>query len=550
MLQFGEKINSQNGDKTMGFGIFRIEKLKSMGNLKQSLMHAFREHSRTPNADPNRKAENIKLSDVSSVDEAMNKYDELLKARNKPSPIRADQVRGLEVIVTASPESMAKMSREEQIQFLKDGLAFSNKEFGKDNLIHAEIHFDETTPHLTAFYIPLSTKTYRGGKVYTDLNAKDLMGGKTEYVKRQTKFFEEVSSKYGLERGKENSQAEHTTVKEFYRRINESMKLEDPDFLAGVEKMTARKIINVPSDLPIFGKPRTFDMDPYIQLKYLNAELKLVTEKMEMTPFYGIKSANKKIEKEIARRLAEEQEKLKSEYDKKVQEFEFYKAEKLKKLESEYDEKHTVLNSKYEKEFNTVMKYEKEITEKWLNFLKEMAKIVKINPNFIRNENWAEFQDMIKDAVKTAVERFLMVSNELAAERVKNASMGDLMAKNEELERDVASLKQEKWALDGKLEKFSTFAGVKEVYQETLIATYGYIDDRIADQATKYNHSSVSVRYDALQETFRLLEVAKNADIAFGHALELKYGDKISECHKYVSENKHLMNLRGMGMSR
>lgn len=534
----------------MGFGIFRVEKLKSMGNVKQSLMHAFREHSRTPNADPSRTSENLKLSDVSSVEEAMNKYDERLKARNKPTPIRADQVRGIEVIVTASPESMAKMSREEQIQFLKDGLNFSNKEFGEDNLIHAEIHFDETTPHLTAFYIPLSTKTYRGGKVYTDLNAKDLMGGKTEYVKRQTKFFEEVSSKYGLERGKENSQAEHTTVKEFYRRINESMKLEDPDFLAGVEKMTARKLENVPSDLPILGKPRTFDVEPYIQLKYLNAELDLVKKKMEMTPFYGTQSAKKKIEKETARRVAEEQEKLNSEYDKKVQEFEFQKAEKLKKLESEYDEKRTVLNAEYAKEFETVEKYEKELTERWLNFLKDMAKTVKVYPDFIATETWDEFQNRIKNAVNKAVERFSKVSDDLVAEKAKNASMSHFGALNAKLEKDYAELQKEKWDLDEKLEKFSTFKGVKEKYQASLIENYGYIEERIAEQTLKFHDYSVRTRHNALQETYRLLDIAKGADMVYYSSLQIKFGEQIAECEQYLNENRHLLSTPGMSNGR
>lgn len=534
----------------MGFGIFRIEKLKSMGNLKQSLMHAFREHSRTPNADPERKQENLKLSDVSSVTEAMNKYDERLKARNKPSPIRADQVRGLEVIVTASPESMSEMTREEQIQFLKDGLAFSNKEFGEDNLIHAEIHFDETTPHLTAFYIPLSTKTYRGGKVYTDLNAKDLMGGKAEYVKRQTKFFEEVSSKYGLERGKENSQAEHTTVKEFYRRINESMKLQDPDFLTGVRKKLKKQIDNVPSDLPVFGKPRTIEVEPYATLKDLNAELNLVAKKMEMTPFYGTQSAKKKIERDIARRLEEEQKKLNSAYDKKVQELEFQNTEKLKKLESEYDEKRTVLASEYAKEYDGVMKYRDEITEKWLNFLKEMAKTVKINPDPIGNENWAEFQDRIKNAVKGAVERFLKVSNDLALTKAQNASMSDLRAKYETLSRSYNSTYEKLREAEEKLEGLTEFESIKKIYQEALQAKYGHIDERIAKEVSKFQSDSVRARAAAFNETHRWLEIAKKADAGLYGELVAKYRERIDECYEYIQKNKHLLNMPGMGMGR
>lgn len=217
----------------MNYGIFRVAKLKTMGNLKGSLMHARREQD-TPNADPTLTPSNILLTDTPTVEAVLKKYEAL-----KPEKIRADQVRALEVLITASPEAMKAMTREQQIEYLKKGLEFSNKEFGgEENLLHAEIHIDETTPHLTAFYIPLVTsKNARSGKVKTGLNAKKLTGGKKEFSERQTRFYEQVSKGYGLERGEIGSKATHKKVLQWYSELNkEELTNVVPDVVKSLEE--------------------------------------------------------------------------------------------------------------------------------------------------------------------------------------------------------------------------------------------------------------------------------------------------------------------------
>lgn len=217
----------------MGYGIFRIAKLKTMGNLKGSLAHARREQD-TPNANLELMSGNLLLTDTPTVESVLKKYEEL-----KPDKIRADQVRALEVLITASPESMKQMTREKQIEFLKRGLEFANKEFGGEkNLLHAEIHFDETTPHLTAFYIPLVTsRNARSGKVKTGLNAKKLTGNKNEFMERQTRFYEQVSRHYGLERGDVGSKATHKKISQWYSELNkEELTNVVPDVVKSLEE--------------------------------------------------------------------------------------------------------------------------------------------------------------------------------------------------------------------------------------------------------------------------------------------------------------------------
>ena len=70
------------------YGIFRVEKLKKLSNLRGSLMHAFREQE-TPNADPTRLNENTLLTpDTFDVSSTLDKYERL-----KPTgKIRSDVV--------------------------------------------------------------------------------------------------------------------------------------------------------------------------------------------------------------------------------------------------------------------------------------------------------------------------------------------------------------------------------------------------------------------------------------------------------------------------
>lgn len=200
------------------YGIFRVEKLKKVANLKGSLMHAFREQE-TPNADPQRKSENTLLTpDTYNVESTLEKYNQL-----KPTgKIRSDVVHAIEVLVTASPEKIKAMNNEERNQYFKEALAFCNSQFGDKNLLHAQIHNDETTAHLTAFYIPVIEKTNKKGETVRRLNANSLLGGKREYSERQTAFYEQVSKKYGLERGEVGSKATHKKILDWYSELNAS----------------------------------------------------------------------------------------------------------------------------------------------------------------------------------------------------------------------------------------------------------------------------------------------------------------------------------------
>ena len=135
---------------------------------------------------------------------------------------RKDAVVLLDGLFTASPEFFENKSDDEIKKYFADCLEFYVKEFcqgDKTRVLNAVIHLDETTPHMQVASIPVYTSE-SGNR----LNAKIIMGNKTDYRKRQDRFFEAVSEKYGLERGEPASAINdkvHTTKREWQAATQE-----------------------------------------------------------------------------------------------------------------------------------------------------------------------------------------------------------------------------------------------------------------------------------------------------------------------------------------
>jgi len=188
----------------MAFAILRTAKLKHGGNIAASLQHAFRER---PTANADESVDNVILKGGQSVDEV----NQDIQART-PEKYRKDAVRVVEVMITASPEAFERHGGQmsDQSEYFKDSLRWLEDKFGKDNVVSAQIHLDETTPHLSVYIVPNV-----GGK----LNAKEFLGGRQKLSAMQTDFAEKVGKKYGLERGLAGSPAYHTEVKQFYNAL-------------------------------------------------------------------------------------------------------------------------------------------------------------------------------------------------------------------------------------------------------------------------------------------------------------------------------------------
>lgn len=136
----------------------------------------------------------------------------------------------LDGLYTASSEWFDTHPKDEWLKFFKDCLDYHIKTYaGSDEsrLLNAVIHLDETCPHLQVASIPILDDGIR-----LRLSAKDIMGGKQDYRKRQDNFYEQVSKKYGLDRGEVIDEGElrlHLTKREWQiatqeERLEEALK--------------------------------------------------------------------------------------------------------------------------------------------------------------------------------------------------------------------------------------------------------------------------------------------------------------------------------------
>lgn len=202
------------------FAIMRCKKLASMGSVAGALRHCYRERE-TPNADPERTPTNEHAA-ATSTDQAMGRMRALL-----PEKRRRDAVLAVEYLMTASPEWWQEASQKQQDEFFRRSRQWLADKYGADRIITATVHRDETSPHLSAFVVPLT----RDGR----LSAREFVGGRQQMRNDQTSFAAAVAD-LGLSRGIEGSKARHQTIREHYAALKRPV----ADLALSAEDVTPR----------------------------------------------------------------------------------------------------------------------------------------------------------------------------------------------------------------------------------------------------------------------------------------------------------------------
>lgn len=216
------------------FCILRAAKLTTWGNVAASAQHTWRERE-TPNADPSRLANNVNLRAVDNADALAERIRERIALAGKN--VAPDPVLAIEYFIGRSPDADI-----DDDAYLRDALAWIEAQHGADNVVAATIHYDEQTPHMAVYVVPLVQTADRvrrrsviagtnpdGSKRRETreviergtckLSAAHYLDGSKKLATMQTAFAEAVGSRYGLERGIEGSGARHERVQRAYGAI-------------------------------------------------------------------------------------------------------------------------------------------------------------------------------------------------------------------------------------------------------------------------------------------------------------------------------------------
>jgi len=179
----------------MSYAIFRTQKIKSTV-LDKCQRHNQRENKNYSNKDIdlNRTKLNYDLHnkhDIVYIDEINKKIKERYTGKKA---IRKDAVLNVECLITSDAEFFKTIGSDETKRYFKEAYEFVKTEFGKENIIYANVHMDETTPHMHLGFIPITSD----GR----LSAKEWLDGKIKLTELQDRFFSYVTSKgFDLDRG-------------------------------------------------------------------------------------------------------------------------------------------------------------------------------------------------------------------------------------------------------------------------------------------------------------------------------------------------------------
>ncbi len=191
----------------MPYAICRVAKIKTAQAGAAKTAHNYRQRE-TPNADTERKPMNHEY-----INTAERNYWELATERIQEAGAKArhDSVRGVEVLLTASPEAFKRQADGTPndwhgSKWAEANIAFLKGKFGEQNVVSCTLHQDELTPHFHAVVVPITAD----GR----LSAKDVFNPKTLRV-LQTEYAEAMKP-FGMERGVEHSRAKHEVMRHVY----------------------------------------------------------------------------------------------------------------------------------------------------------------------------------------------------------------------------------------------------------------------------------------------------------------------------------------------
>jgi hypothetical protein len=191
----------------MPYAICRVAKIKTAQAGAAKTAHNYRQRE-TPNADTERKPLNQEY-----INTAERNYWELATERIQEAGanVRHDSVRGVEVLLTASPEAFPRQADGTPndwhgSKWAEANIAFLKAKFGEQNVVSCTLYQDELTPHFHAVVVPLTAD----GR----LSAKDVFNPKTLRA-LQTEYAEAMKP-FGMERGVEHSRAKHEVMRHVY----------------------------------------------------------------------------------------------------------------------------------------------------------------------------------------------------------------------------------------------------------------------------------------------------------------------------------------------
>lgn len=210
----------------MSYCVARMEKMKS-DNLVGIGNHNQRRFSNHSNKDIDVSKSHLNYDILDKVKSYKTDIEGYINA-NKSSKraVRKDAVLVCEWIITSDSDFFESMSPADTREYFQTAIDFFAERYGSKNLMYAQVHLDERTPHMHLGIVPFDKDNKLTAKTMFDREA-------LQYIQNELpRYMNERGFK--VERGRAGSEAKHLTVQE-YKDVQKEIKKQS-EVLDGVKK--------------------------------------------------------------------------------------------------------------------------------------------------------------------------------------------------------------------------------------------------------------------------------------------------------------------------
>ena len=215
---------------TMGYVVFHMQKTR--GTDSGTSAHIERK-VKPSNADEERTYLNRRLIEYpDGIHTRTQAIQHRLETAGLTRKVGKNQVRAIRIMLSGSPDDMQRIVRGGRLdEWCADNMKYLAETFGRKNIISADLHLDETSPHIHATLVPIVTterkrkkQEERAAKCYRTKSASrprlcaDEVMSRIK-LKEYQNTYAAAMAKYGLQRGIEGSEARHVDTQQFYREV-------------------------------------------------------------------------------------------------------------------------------------------------------------------------------------------------------------------------------------------------------------------------------------------------------------------------------------------
>ena len=199
----------------MSYMVCHFGKYKS-GNVFGLQKHNQRENENYSNMDIDkaRTPLNYDLINKANINYIKRVKTIIEKNRASERAIRKDATVYCECIISSDSAFFENLTEDKQKEFFKSSLDYLKNKIGEEFIISANVHIDETTPHMHVGFVPIIENSLSAKKLIDRKFLREVQDQLPAYLK---------SLGFDIQRGIENSKRKHKDTKEFKKELDREL---------------------------------------------------------------------------------------------------------------------------------------------------------------------------------------------------------------------------------------------------------------------------------------------------------------------------------------